>query len=364
MKRYKDMTSKTTINLACGYSILWEQCNQPLKNKIKTSSKYADAEANGDVIELLEIISVICNSTTTISHYTMRMMEANYNLHYINGEGMELSKYATVFAERTKVAEQCGNNYGTMGAQLAVKAEIDAAYAGDKRVKEYKDALKGTKETAHERYLAFVFMKRAGYRYEELRIKLENDWSGNINTYPESVDEAYTRLETFRDSKKIIRDATSSARNDRSDNNNNNNSKSTTGMSFNQTSTGEKKDPNDEQKTSWSKDKKCFKCERIGHITKFCNYTKKENGDAINTNEQRQVYWDKMGGESHYMEGEVVEAGEFNFEDELNSEDCENAYGFLHSASTDVEMQKEIEDLRGKNHIFNQKSKGKLNRIL
>jgi hypothetical protein len=175
MKRYKDMP---TTNLSCGYSILWEQCNQPLKNKMKTHSLFADAEANSDVIELLEIVSEICNSTTTITHNTMRMMEeANYNLHYINGEGMELCKYATVFAERTKVAEQCGNDYGTIGAQLAVKAEIDGAYPGDKRLEEYKDALKLTKQTAHERYLAFVFMKRAGYRYEELQIKLENNWS-------------------------------------------------------------------------------------------------------------------------------------------------------------------------------------------
>jgi hypothetical protein len=56
-----------------------------------------------------------------------------------------------------------------------------------------------------------------------------------------------------------------------------------------------------------------------------------------------------------------VDAGEFNFDDELNSKDCKNAYGFLHSASTDMEVQKQIEDLRGKNHIFNQKSKGRLN---
>jgi hypothetical protein len=114
------------------------------------------------------------------------------------------------------------------------------------------------------------------------------------------------------------------------------------------------------EKTNWSKDKKCFKCKRIGHITKFCNFNKKENGDAINTNEQRQVHWDKMG-ESHYMDSEVVEAGEFNFEDELTSEECEKAYGFLHSASTDVEVQKQIKDLRGKNHIFNQKGKRRLN---
>jgi hypothetical protein len=123
----------------------------------------------------------------------MRMMEANYNLHYTNGEGMELSKYATVFAERTKVAEQCGNDYGTQGAQLAIKAEINAAYGtGDKRLKEYKGMLKHMKQTAHERYLAFVFMKRAGYKYEELRIKLENDWSAGINTYPETVDDVFT----------------------------------------------------------------------------------------------------------------------------------------------------------------------------
>jgi hypothetical protein len=229
------------------------------------------------------------------------------------------------------VAEQCGNDYGSIGAQLSVKAEIDAATGnGDKRLKTYKDMLKHTRQTAHERYLAFVFMKRAGYKYEELRIKLENDWSAGINTYPETVDDVYTRLETFRDTKKLIRDAISSTRNDRSDNNNN--SKSTTGLSFNQTgSDAPKKDlskaqetatvPGGEQKTNWSKDKKCFKCLRIGHITKFCNYTKKKNGDPVNTNEERQVHWDTMG-ESHYMESEVVGADAFDFNDELNSDDC------------------------------------------
>jgi hypothetical protein len=107
MKRYKDMMAKTTTNLSCGYTIIWEQCNQALKNKIKTHPEFESAELMSDVIGLLEIISEICNSTTTISNFTMRMMEANYNLHYINGEGMDLSKYVTVFTERTKVAEQC-----------------------------------------------------------------------------------------------------------------------------------------------------------------------------------------------------------------------------------------------------------------
>jgi hypothetical protein len=147
-----------------------------------------------DVIGLLEIISEICNSTTTISNFTMRMMEANYNLHYINGEGMDLSKYITVFTERTKVAEQCGNDYSTKDAQLAIAVE---AYK-DRRVKGYKDIVARAKVTAHERYLAFVFLKRAGYKYEELRIKLENDWSSGVSSYPETVNDAYVRLETFR----------------------------------------------------------------------------------------------------------------------------------------------------------------------
>jgi hypothetical protein len=168
MKHYKDMTAKTTTNLPCGYSILWEQFNQPPKNTIKTNLRFVDAEARSDVMELLEITSEICNSTTTISHYTMRMMEANYNLHYINGEGMESSKYPTVFAERTKVAKQCGNDYGTIRAQLAIKAEIDRAYPGDKMLKEYKEMPKHTRQMAHECYLAFVFIKRAGYKYDEL----------------------------------------------------------------------------------------------------------------------------------------------------------------------------------------------------
>jgi hypothetical protein len=71
MKRYKDTTAKTITNLSYGYSILWEQCSQPLKNKIKTNPRFVQAETSSDVIDLLKIISEICNSTTTISHFTM-----------------------------------------------------------------------------------------------------------------------------------------------------------------------------------------------------------------------------------------------------------------------------------------------------
>jgi hypothetical protein len=59
MKQYKDMVAKTTMHLSRGYSILWEQCIQPLKNKIKTNSRYVDADAISDVMELLKIISSV-----------------------------------------------------------------------------------------------------------------------------------------------------------------------------------------------------------------------------------------------------------------------------------------------------------------
>ena len=81
--------------------------------------------------------------------------------------------------------------------------------------------------------LAFVYIKRAGYQYEELRIKMENDWNTSTNTYLVTVNDAYTRLETFQSSNKLV--STHNSKNTR--NKGNDNSKSSTGLSFNQEGT-------------------------------------------------------------------------------------------------------------------------------
>ena len=94
-------------NLSKGYTILWEQYIQPLKNKLKAEDEYAIMDIEKNVIKLAEMVSNICNSTSTIRNFTTRILEANYYLHYVDGNDMKLSRFINVFMEKRKVAEAC-----------------------------------------------------------------------------------------------------------------------------------------------------------------------------------------------------------------------------------------------------------------
>lgn len=52
--------------------------------------------------------------------------------------------------------------------------------------------------TTQRGVVSIKFMKRSGYQYEELQIKMGNNWNAGSNTYPLTVEDAYTRLKTFR----------------------------------------------------------------------------------------------------------------------------------------------------------------------
>ena len=210
MKNYKARKDVVTRNLAKGYSILWDQCDVALKRKIKVHPDYVTAKDKDNVMSLLTIISEICNSTSTVTHYTARMMEALYNLLYVDGNKHSLTDYMTYFEERSKAALACGIHFDSEGHKDSILEEA-AVETGDKTPNDdktwsadYKDVVDVIKELANERMLAFIFVKRAGYQYEELRIKMENDWNAGTNTYPITLNDAYARLETFRSSNKLV----------------------------------------------------------------------------------------------------------------------------------------------------------------
>ena len=59
-------------------------------------------------------------------------------------------------------------------------------------------------DAVHKEHLAHLFLEKAGIKYQEFRNGLENDWNKKKNTYPKTVQEAYTLLETYKGSEKFI----------------------------------------------------------------------------------------------------------------------------------------------------------------
>ena len=112
-----------------------------------------------------------------------------------------------------------------------------------------------------------------------------------------------------------------------------------------------------------------FKCKRIGYITRNSDKEKKEDGSPLNTKDEQQVHWEtfkmnKEAGEPHVIDSKVIDsepanADEFDFEDILNDDDCEQDFQFYIVGSNSSKLLKVVEDLRGmENHAFNQKGKG------
>ena len=58
-------------------------------------------------------------------------------------------------------------------------------------------------DAVHKERLAHLFLEKAGIKYQEFRNGLENDWNKKKNTYPKTVQEAYTLLETYKGSEKF-----------------------------------------------------------------------------------------------------------------------------------------------------------------
>ena len=129
IKNYEAKSDRVANNLARSYSILWDQCDVVLKRKIKLHHKYETVKDEEDVMTLLSIISEICNSTSTVTHYTARMVESLYNLLLVDGNKHSLTDYTTYFEERAKAATACGVIFHSEGHQKSILAEaaIDCA---------------------------------------------------------------------------------------------------------------------------------------------------------------------------------------------------------------------------------------------
>ena len=207
-------------------------------------------------------------------------------------------------------------------------------------------------EVINDKYKAYVFVKRAGFKYENFRIDLKNDFDAGKDTFPDNIVEASRRLDNWRPMyvPKDVKKATQ----------------------FHQSSDASGEQHYEQNNGSGNVDNSgivCFKCERSGHFTKECTHEKKENGDALNDKEGIQKMYDEKAaakaamfkarqankdkkkaeetGTGHFMNSEIETTEELPpFEQAILEEDEHDAQGYLQDTV--------VIDLRGKNHVYNQ----------
>jgi hypothetical protein len=204
---------------------------------------------------------------------------------------------------------------------------------------------------ATEKYKAYVFVKRAGFKYENFRIELKNSFDAGNDSFPDDVIEASRKLDNWRPPIATISKTKDKA------------------LQFHQSKEAKGEQYYEQDKTDASNSRAgitCFKCEREGHYTKECTHDKKDNSGPLNDRDEVQKLYDERAdakrakykaikdkrkteeaGASHFMESAIESTDDLpEFEQAILEEDEHDGQGFIQDTM--------IIDLRGKNHVFNQ----------
>ena len=376
---YRKYVRSINQDLSKSYSILWGQCNLPRQTIIKRDKEFISMDT-GDAKMLFQIIQRVCNGSTYHQNCYMAAMESLYNFHLIKGEEYaDTSTYLEAFDKRYDIANKAGWSFATSELRDLYIKELEEKRMKDhpsyKKLMDWRNTVLSSSpdqdkidigmDCCSDKYKAYVFIKRAGFKYENFRIDLKNAFDSGTDKFPDDTVEASRRLDNWRPQ------FVSRTREESKDK----------GLQFHQQ--GDEKaaeqhyeaSSNDSGGGSGNTNLSCFKCGRVGHLTKECKYDKKENGDDLNSKTERdklyqeradikqakwKAYQEKKNaagaaedtaaaasGAQHYMGSEVVETDELpDFEQAIIEEDEHDGQQYMHDTM--------VIDLRGQNHVFNQ----------
>jgi hypothetical protein len=309
----------------------------------------------------------------------MSAMESVYNFHLIKGdEYSDGSLYLEAFEKRYDIIERIGWSFASTEIRDLYIKELE-----DKRMKDHPsyqkmidwktettkivagklgdiDKIASAMDAINQKYKAYVYVKRAGFKYENFRIELRNSFDAGNDNFPDDVTEASRRLDNWRPAyvAKTKEKETASQFQQKGE---------IDGVQHWEKGSVEEKE--------YLKNVSCIACERKGHLKKGCKYDTKENGDALNTKQQMEKKYeelavakqarsdargaaDSVGGSQHFMASDVIENEEIpSFEEAIVDESEHDGQAYVQYAG-DVSCVgggcEIIVDLRDKNHIFNQ----------
>jgi hypothetical protein len=179
------------------YALVWGQCSQELRNKIKGAADYAAASADQDVIRLLLIIRGFCCSFDDQRQGTWALQQAKKRVFlYVQDGQQSNAEYMENFLALVRVVETYG---GTWGEEPGlIRAKLQAANVAD--VDNPTEAEMATaKAASREDFLGMMFLSGAdGNRYWKLREELSNDYAKGANNYPDTLDGMLRLLNNFK----------------------------------------------------------------------------------------------------------------------------------------------------------------------
>jgi hypothetical protein len=189
-------------------SVIWGQCSEGLRSKLKSNSSYNGTSADANSLALLkEIRSEMTGfkKRNYLPHSVHSTMREFYNLS--QGKHRTNQEYYDEFNKLVAAVDECG----TMVARHpAIYDEVlgEIAFDGDSAT---ADEISEAKSTSRERYLAVAFLLGADrIRYGIMIEEIENEYlrnrdkSSKVGSYPLTVADAYEYLENYKRNSKYV----------------------------------------------------------------------------------------------------------------------------------------------------------------
>ena len=370
---YRKIVRQVKADLSKSYSILWEQCNLALQNVISLDEDFELYDEDNDVIMLYAQIQRICHGSTHHQNCIMSVMESIYNYHFIKGDDYaDRVQYLEAFESRYEIIERTGWTIASYETRDMYIKELEEKRMTDhpsyKKLVDWKNTLMmgGSKDidkiqagidVLNDKYKAYVYVKRAGFKYENFRIELRNAFDAGKDNFPENVTEASRRLESWRPM------YVPTAKDEKA---------KETGSQFQQKAEVEGVqhwEKGSAEEKEYLKNVSCILCDWKGHLKKACTHDTKQDGSALNTKESMEKKYDEFAALKkqrlakegnalqHFMGGEVISNEEEvpAFEEAVLSENEHDGQAYVQFKEELIGNGSEIiVDLREKNHVFNQ----------
>ena len=172
-------------NLKAAYAVIWGQCSDAMKAKLKSQPKFLTHDKDSDCIWLLKEIKGIMLRFEGQRYIFLSLHDAHLAYYtYRQNPDVALSKYLEEFQALIDVVEHYGGTIGHDPSLVKVSAGKD-------------DAAK--QKSARDKAVALAFLRQADRkRFGALWADLENQFSRGNDQYPPDLTAAYSMLVNYK----------------------------------------------------------------------------------------------------------------------------------------------------------------------
>ena len=198
VKQYVKDKKSLAKSLRALYSVIWGQCSVNVITKLSSLPNVDEWKEQGSCYELLKAIQqILMDYEHKKCIYVTLLKQIKFLYAYKQRDNQSLHKYFEVFQIMTENIERYGGSFGNHPAYVKdsmKKAGIDLEDPDEVT----DDVLKEHELKAQQKFLGISFL--LGGRndmYEDLVIKLENDYLKGNDYFPSSVNEACQLMSNF-----------------------------------------------------------------------------------------------------------------------------------------------------------------------